>query len=647
MPLLWNMLVAIRIWTQLKQSIPPGLREYYSLIPDPTAGKVTVVARMPSLEIPGLWSTDPTNARAARLPSEKRGIPSQFHASLLAMGLPLAAPSTAMMARNAARNEIRPTSFTLRLGRQYLLGRIWMSLIDHCGLALKKSRHDGDGVDVDNDFGDEEESRFMVAGDMKASDRTPLKMNWVQFVWLALALGASAYDSSWNTKFPYALKDSEDEDFVYLFYEEDRLFARSGLRRKFSYSLRRAFAWYNIELIGECLLPLGRGDGTRVRLDHVTISPELSACRLGMELGTQGCSNIIRGKEPQDCSNPLAAACCWMLYWRRQNQDDLGLLPVSQHLLEYRQRVLCHLKLLDDHGRLIIKVRTLLLAKTDRDVSTQHESDLHAASVTSETTLSHPDLPQSFPTKTEVTGSKRPTEDASPSAHHQSQAEAIVEQLRSSFASSEYVQRHTKLCEQIDQAVPNPGSRLSGTHRWRLQFRKEPKEPAIWEDLWRSLAPQAGRSIKSRSDRDLYGLIPSQLKTEFESAVQSWESDPDGQKASRWEENDGKSFLACVALALTAWDSYALAAWQPHNDLQIVTDRLSKMHITASLDTFSREFKRSRELSHDIDGDHRFRSLVPDFTTGVLNKGLYLAPPENPVSRLFCLREKDAVVYLL
>lgn len=50
------MLVAIRIWTKLKRSIPAGFKDYYSLITDPTAGKVTVVARVPTLEVPILFT---------------------------------------------------------------------------------------------------------------------------------------------------------------------------------------------------------------------------------------------------------------------------------------------------------------------------------------------------------------------------------------------------------------------------------------------------------------------------------------------------------------------------------------------------------------------------------------------------------------
>ena len=70
LPLLWNMLVAIRIWTKLKRSIPPGLGQYYSLIPDPTAGKVTVVARTP-MQLLSLSDQDFQRIRA-RVPELER-----------------------------------------------------------------------------------------------------------------------------------------------------------------------------------------------------------------------------------------------------------------------------------------------------------------------------------------------------------------------------------------------------------------------------------------------------------------------------------------------------------------------------------------------------------------------------------------------
>lgn len=118
------MFVAIRIWDKLRRSIPPAFKGYYTLIPDPTARKVTVVARVPSLAMPGLWSTHPQSADDhASLPSEMRGPYSQIHASILAMTMPLAAPSTAMMARIALRDNKSRSTSSLRIGRQYLLRR--------------------------------------------------------------------------------------------------------------------------------------------------------------------------------------------------------------------------------------------------------------------------------------------------------------------------------------------------------------------------------------------------------------------------------------------------------------------------------------------------------------------------------------------
>jgi hypothetical protein len=652
LPLLWNMLVAIRIWTKLKRSIPPSFMNYYSLIPDPTAGNVTVVARMPTLDIPGLWSINTPKARLRSSASEKKKKPySQLHRSIVAMGMPLTAPSTAMMARDASRSNIGPPPSPLRIERQKLLGRTWMSLADHCGLVLKKSRNDED--ENDDDPSDQEEIRFLVASDMKASDRTPLEMNWVQFVWLALALGVNPSNPSWQPKFPYYLKDSEEEDFVHLFYEEDRLFAKCALRAKLTYSLRRAFAYYNIELDNECLSPLGCDKSARVCLEHVTMSPELSRCRLGMDLNSQGCSNTIRGKEPQDCNNPLAAACCWMLYWRRHYHEFHELLPVSQHLLEYRQRVLCRLNLLDDENMLVAKVRSLLLANSVDEVATKHQSDLDDASnttqTTSEPTLPHLDPSQDIPMKTEMTESKQPVEDALLNAHQQSQAEAILKQLRSRFAASKYVQMHINLCKHAEFIKKDPLLRavlekreLTQGEKMRMIInRKHDIRLELNEPLWSVLEPQDRKSTKSRNERDLYSLFPSRMKAEFESKVQSWASDPEVQGGSRWDEMEGTGLLACIALALTDWDCYESKAWRSCDDLAITfnqTNRLVKnlIHGARSVKDFGK-----------VDDAYNLERLFARFTTGILENGLFTAPSENPVSPLFQLREKDAKVYLL
>jgi hypothetical protein len=505
---------------------------------------------------------------------------------------------------------------------------------------------------------DQEDVRFVVANDMKASERTPLKMDWAQFVWLALALGISAYDPTWQSSYPCTFKNDKNEDLVHLSYEEDWLFAKFALREKLTYSLQRAFAWYNIKLDGDRLLPLGYCEAGHVCLNSVTISPELSACRLGMNLGSKGYSSTIHGREPQDCNNPLAAACCWMMYWRLQYGEFREILPVSQQLLEYRQRVLCHLNSLDDNKMLATKVRSLVLAKYIDEIATQLEPNLHGASnttQTSEPTLPHLDPSQSIPRKTEVTESKQPVEDAPLNAHHQSQVEAILWLLRSRLAASKYVQIHFELCKLVEyiktellvkaalekrEPSRSKASQMSSIFLGRKRDRIPDESLERLKTLWSPFEPQAGKSAKNRSESDFYNLLPSNLKAEFESNVQSWASDPDVQGGSRWDEMEGTGFLACVALALTDWDCYETKAWQPCDDLAITVDQIDRL---------IKDLRRAGSLKEfwEVNDADKLERLLGHCSTGVLEKGLFTAPSESPVSRLFQLREKEPMVYLI
>jgi hypothetical protein len=262
-----------------------------------------------------------------------------------------------------------------------------------------------------------------------------------------------------------------------------------------------------------------------------------------------------------------------MLYWHRQYNEFYELLPVSQPLLEYRQRVLCRLSLLDDQNMLVTKVRSLLLANSIDEIATHHESNLHGATnttQTSELTLPHLDPSQSISTKTEVTESKQLVGDAPLNAHHQSQVEAVLKQLRSKFAASKYVQIHLELCKRVEwiktdrlvKADLEQREHYRRGHSAILRRKRDklPIELLSFETPWSLLEPQAGKSIKNRSERDLYSLFPSNLKAEFESNVQSWASDPDVQGGSCWDETEGTGLLACVALALTDWDCYETKA---------------------------------------------------------------------------------------
>ena len=56
---------AIWIRRKLVKSLSPKVRDYYSLIADPAAGTVTVVARTPRLAFPGLWTYVPAETQDA------------------------------------------------------------------------------------------------------------------------------------------------------------------------------------------------------------------------------------------------------------------------------------------------------------------------------------------------------------------------------------------------------------------------------------------------------------------------------------------------------------------------------------------------------------------------------------------------------
>jgi hypothetical protein len=447
-----------------------------------------------------------------------------------------------------------------------------MSLVDHCGFSLKtyhrsESRDDQDPDEDD----DEEDSRFTVGNDMRANDRTPLKMKWAQFVWLALALGISAYDPDWQSAYPCTLRSSKSGILIHLLHDEDRLFANVVLRGKLSYSLRRAFAWYNVGLNGDRLLPLGHGKIPQVCLSSVTMSPELSTCRLGMNLASKGCDNIICGREPKDCTNALAAACCWMLYWRRQCVVDEPL-PVSQHLLEFRQRVLCHLKLLDDQKQLATRVQSLVLAKTVEDNATQQSPDLAAVLSTTQepedATPPHPAPPLRSTADTGATENEQSTGPVPLNTQEQPLVQGILQQLRASFASSEYAQRYVKFCdltisletEMQNALFPILMSRSRTTFAEKILERCQ----MVLSTLEAPLCPpehwQTGQDV---SKKDVYDIIPKDLRAELEQAAQAWESNPEGDDVSRWKEGvDGIGLLACIALALADWDHYRHETWR-------------------------------------------------------------------------------------
>jgi hypothetical protein len=295
--LLWNMVVAIQIWLRLRVSIPPTLRKYYSLIIDPAAGQVTVVARMPTLSSPGQWTTSGSEvdkkllaqestesfswplaivdaARKTTLRPHRRArdhdttrLASVISAGTLSsFGMPFELLMQSMSQADRLGDITGGVQFAITRSR--LLHRPWMSMIEHCKFSMRPL----DEVD-DNQ---REEVRFTVQSDMKASDFTPLMMTWPHFVWVCLALGATACDPLWHSDVPHTIKNGEAKEMIRLFEENDRLYARLLSGQAINYVKHRALAWYNIAFNGEVLFPLGCGTLSQAPMYSVNISSELS-----------------------------------------------------------------------------------------------------------------------------------------------------------------------------------------------------------------------------------------------------------------------------------------------------------------------------------------------------------------------------------
>lgn len=352
--------MAIHIWLKLKKSIPIRYRKYYSLLPDPAAGKVTVVARTPSLERPGLW---PTKAggyglRKPLLPKPKTALPSLAdHVGFVPIAPALSGLTASELTVNDGSITVPFRSF--KMPRRTLLGRTWMTLADRCALVLGSPEDDENAYGTKLERDEEDEIRFSVESDTNANAPTPLRMDWAQFVWLSLALGVPPYNSEWCDSYPCTLKDIEGNALITLFESEGQFFARLFTERNISYSLNRAFAWHNVILEREGLWPLGWQRKSHVPLNSVQISPGLSTLLNTNEV-ERGASSVLRGKEAQDCEDPLASACRWMLYHRRYRSITGVSIPVSQQMMEFRERALCHLHLLDKKGQLEEKIRLLV-----------------------------------------------------------------------------------------------------------------------------------------------------------------------------------------------------------------------------------------------------------------------------------------------
>jgi hypothetical protein len=448
---------------------------------------------------------------------------------------------------------------------------------------------------------------------------------------------------------------------IRLFEDNDRLYARLLSGQEVSYVTHRALAWYNIAFNGEILFPLGCGTLSQVPISSVNISSQRSAPsslqKRAQEAHEQTLDNVVCGKELQNCEHPLAAACYWMLYRR-----DLptGWITVSQQMLEYRQRILCHLKDLDERNLLLDKLVSIVGPASPQNGALGRDDEKDRSSPADTTARPKPlDIPET---------SKEPHADSTNSSSH---AEALADveadlraiymedpddaertrlakfkidnatririHLESTFMTSTYVQRFSMLL-QMAQTSQTSKSRLKNETkgqatevslgdlaRWARNFL----EP-LTEDEYRFM--NFGRLRQT----GMYELIDPKLRERFEFAVRPYIISPSACDFNWGDGTDEGDFLACVALALSDWDdcAYHYQDWTPQPGL----DSLSRECGFLARDVADSLPKAFKTLHKGI------RSKARKLFTNVREDGLYMAP-ESPVRRL--MRKNDRNLYLL
>ncbi|KAK8243450.1 hypothetical protein HDK90DRAFT_123548 [Phyllosticta capitalensis] len=279
-----------------------------------------------------------------------------------------------------------------KMDRSKYLYRPWMMIVLNCGLQIHYS-----------DMEKRIDTRSTVNIDMSIEKHAPLAMGWQDFVLFALAIGID----------PKTLKP-EQEKFELLRYNSnlkvlrgsrdgDDLLLGFQLNEENEYSVHRALSWFNI-------MGIERKDELKcLAMGHDTMTT----------LSSDNFHNPLRhGSDPKDCRDPFAAALSWRFYdhrvfldyqkreWsflarmiKRQLHDSdhgafdlanfrrhelmdrleghhvpLGMpkfrrfVPVSQQLLEVRERSLCVLKALERRSCLKKMVFSLLGYNVDGSI---------------------------------------------------------------------------------------------------------------------------------------------------------------------------------------------------------------------------------------------------------------------------------------
>ncbi|KAK6443410.1 hypothetical protein LTR95_000236 [Oleoguttula sp. CCFEE 5521] len=428
LPLLWNMGKALWIRSKLSNSIPWQLRPYFHLIADPAAGTVTVVARTPALQLPGLWQSYEHTLSPPAKP------PWSWHLELASLGFLFGKAAEILPSTETSVNSAPSMG---------LLHRPWMDAVRDGGFVLEpavtkrllfsrrldREKQSAGDIDTATDLALEglaingrprlkrsatsrwrrskrppEDQRFTVDIDFAIRDQViPLQMTWQQFVWFALGSGASVYDPNLledhgecrsleqrGSKRLLTITTNADRKYVQL--ASSPRSTRSELRYD-RFSLARALAWDHVMIILEqraqpahrhnvpvlCCYSVGQTHG--VSLYDCNIEAEsYNDTRSSLALQANEWSTCLPmptpTKAPSDSVQPLTAALAWWFYDQEAMRTPELQMPVTDRLQMIRQQSLHHLKQLDS-GHLLEPRISALLQRNSPQTRQKPEPAIH------------------------------------------------------------------------------------------------------------------------------------------------------------------------------------------------------------------------------------------------------------------------------
>ncbi|SMR52603.1 unnamed protein product [Zymoseptoria tritici ST99CH_3D1] len=205
-----------------------------------------------------------------------------------------------------------------------------------------------------------EETRFVVDNDMRM-EPTPLSLDWAQFVWLALGLGADPYFGFQDT-----LRNTEGRPIATLTSSRgEGICTVKLLPGWYEYSLRNALASVSIMMSDTLELSFSKDQESvdlcsvrRIRSTGFYGAPPAHPSDLilprNVRLTLKSMEGIVdkeifAGTSIAKTKNPLATAATWATYTKRCKATGESI-TVTQELLEMRERSCLFVLQLGDSG---------------------------------------------------------------------------------------------------------------------------------------------------------------------------------------------------------------------------------------------------------------------------------------------------------